>query len=102
MNCNGWGWVKTLVLVRQRGADGGTYGEGDDEPMDYQDKNRGKERENLKHVHLAISLTRTHTTAHIVLSLASPHTTVHVALSLARTQQPILLSHSPAHTPQYI
>jgi len=42
MNCNGWRWVKTLVLVRQRGADGGTNGEGDGEPIDYRDKNRGK------------------------------------------------------------
>ena len=33
MNCNCWRWVKKLVVVRQRGADGGAYGEGDDEPI---------------------------------------------------------------------
>ena len=103
MNCNCWRWIKTLVLVRQRGADGGTYGEGHDNPIIRVPRQKQGEMvdkaENMCIYHIfAISLTRTHATVHVALSLARPHTIVHVALSLARLHTLVHVALSLART----
>ena len=113
-----------LVVVRQRGADGGAHGEEEDEPIIRVPRQKlGKLVDKIENMCInlifVISLTRTHTTAHVALSLARMwqsmllfHSHAHnsPSCSLARTQQPMLHSHAhspccsltPTHTTLYV